>query len=738
MKRVLKRLARRFGLQITRTPQADHRIFREPAWYGLDLQNLKAFANRVAEFSASSGESEAVSNVYLTGLLNDRAPSEVCRIEIGNANTLQVGIWRKDRASVTASFVRRTDADRFEWANRDVIEPKRCKWRVAFIGESVARGYLYDPEFNPAAVLQHILHAKLRPENVDVVDLAKSSLSMQPLKDLIGQSLALMPDVIVIFAGNNWHQRLTEADIPYLDNLIRNDGVRGLKSLIDAKAEQSVTQLIRQANALVAGTDVRLIWVVPEFNLADWDDPEANVPLLSPEDSSLWRQLRKRADLALVQRDINSAIDAAKAMTSLDGGTSPVSARILADCYHLLGDSLAVRRAREQYRDASGWDPTFPYSPRTSAVIQNALRQAGGMPNNFVVDLPDVIGRHLDGALPGRRMFLDYCHLTAEGINVAMAGVASEVIATLTGQDAKQVSPGDFLFPSRDVEGKACFLAAIHNAHYYQGYAITRYWCERALEHWPQCADLMRGFLDFETRISPVMACKSGIAMFGRRELVTLMRGGKKRLDLVLCKAMMDALGEEGSLLEVQLEKLRAEEHSIQAGPKELTEFYYSSAVLGSEDCAWTSKSFPINRGQRSLYASAFWEKSKFLFFSAKEGAVTLKICFRIPGDTLCDATIAIGVNGHLLMNTAASGNWKTVEIAVPRECLVDGLNEVFIIWPDADDRSGAMLNQIADALLARRVPHFHRVFGEIHSLRVSDSSCVTDVAKRTAVASNV
>ena len=31
-------------------------------------------------------------------------------------------------------------------------------------------------------------------------------------------------------------------------------------------------------------------------------------------------------------------------------------------------------------------------------------------------------------------MFLDYCHLTAEGINLAMAAVASKVLASLTGK----------------------------------------------------------------------------------------------------------------------------------------------------------------------------------------------------------------------------------------------------------------------------------------------------------------
>jgi hypothetical protein len=725
MKRVLKAIARRFGYQISQiAPQTDHVVFSETTDGEYDLLGLRAFATRAAQFSASPHETQAICNFYLTGILKEQPYQEVSRIEVGNANTLEVGIWRKKSRAKDAPFVRRADRDWFDWANRETIEPKRRKWRVVLVGESVARGYLYDPEFTPASELEGMLGSYLGPAEIDVVDLAKSSLTMRPLKVLIGQSLALLPDVIVVFAGNNWHMHLTESDIPHVDSLLRKDGVPAMKSFIDAKTEQAVRQLTSQVNSLLNGRRVTVIWVVPEFNLDDWNGPVSNAPLLAGQGNEQWRDLSERAGVAFGKRDLVLAEKLAKEMIGLDGGTNSVPLRILAECCRSNGDLQGARRYLEMCRDAEGWDPSFAYSPRTSSTIQNALREVASVPNNFVIDLPGILSRHLNGALPNRRIFLDYCHLTAEGINVAMAAVASKVLESLTGQAISienlrsKSSP-----PSREVEGRACFLAAVHNAHYYQSYDLAHYWCARALQFWPECAQIMTRFVDFQTRRAPMMACKSAIELFGRRELVTLMRGGKKRLDIALSEAIIKCLKAVGIDIGKETADLRAKEHSTRTGPKELTDFYYSSTMLGPSERAWTTMAFPRNRASHCIYASAFWETSKFVFFGEKGRPIGLKLTYRVPNPPRSGGTVEIDVNGHRVAQAPVGESWQTLEIYILNDYVVDGLNEIVITWPNEEECSEAALNRAADALLARRVPNFYRVFGEIHALVVFEPS---------------
>jgi hypothetical protein len=618
-------------------------------------------------------------------------------------------------------------ADWFSWADKERLEPKRGKWRVVLIGESVARGYLYDPHYTPASVLEGMLKSHLGAEDVDVVDLAKSNLTIEQLKTLVGQSLALLPDLIVIFAGNNWRTHVTESDIPYVDSLLRKEGVPAMKAFLDTRREQAVRQLTSQVNSFLDANKVPVIWVVPEFNLDGWADPISNAPHLVGNGNSEWRALSEQAGHALRAHDLVLAESAAKRMASLDGGTNAVPLRILAECCRPNGDISGTRRYLELARDAEGWDPSFAYSPRVSSSIQIALREAASGPSKVVVDLPDVLSQHLDNALPDRRVFLDYCHLTAEGINVAMAAVASKVLALLMGEDILfQQIENSTLSLSAKLEGQVCFLAAVHNAHFYQGYDVVSYWCSRAIQFWPECAQIMTRFVDLQTRRVPIMACKSTLELFAMGEshaLRYLLRGGKQRIDMVLGDAVVQCVNAIGLDIGKEVSDLRVQEHAIRTGPKELTDFYYSSAMIDPAERAWTSRSFSTNRGSHSIYASAFWETSKFIFFADKGQPVGLKFTYRVPTSSSSGGTVQIAVNGHRVEQAPVGRGWQTLEIAISSTYVVDGINEIVITWPKEGDSSQVELDRAADALLARRLPRFYRVFGEIHALTVFDPS---------------
>jgi hypothetical protein len=512
----------------------------------------------------------------------------------------------------------------------------------------------------------------------------------------------------------------------YVDTLLRYEGVPALKSFLDSRVRQSAELLTQQVQALLERRkELAVVWVVPEFNLDDWTDLISSPPHLPGTGDRTWRELDERIHLALGESAFGRVEALARQMSDLDGGTSSVPLRVLAECRRTAGDLQAARRYLELCRDAEGWDPSCSYSPRVSSSIQSALREAASA-RSRVVDLPKVLEQYDGQALPNRRLFLDYCHLTSEALKVAVGAIAAEALAALTG---RTVPPSTLRArcptPSAKIEGKASFLAAVHNAHFYQSGELVQYWCARALQLWPESIQLMTRLLDAQTRRIPKLACRSTLELLELDELGTsqyLLRSGAQRLELVLGEAIATVARQSSAQIQ-DFVALRLSEHSLSSGPKELTHFYYSSAIPALAKRGWMTCSLADNGGSRAMYASAYWEASKFIFFSEGGKAVDVKLTCRLPASDVSGAAIELAINGHPLLRAPIDTQWQTLRMSIPGERIVDGMNEIAITWPIDTAGSQAALARMADELMARQLPRFHRVFGEIHSLVVSAAS---------------
>src|SRR5690349_9542189 len=136
-------------------------------------ESLKPFADRIARSAASSDADQLVRMLRISGLTgeygghriahlgDDERPSTITVSEPGvpQSQSKLIGIWERKEENGNVCFARRVDMMEVWhfWANVGRIEAKSSKLRVLFIGESVARGYLYDPGFTPALALQMIL-----------------------------------------------------------------------------------------------------------------------------------------------------------------------------------------------------------------------------------------------------------------------------------------------------------------------------------------------------------------------------------------------------------------------------------------------------------------------------------------------------------------------------------------------------------------------------------------------------
>src|SRR4051794_22717408 len=142
-----------------------------------------------------------------------------------------ISIWEPREVDGERVFVRPNPlalGDHF--ATVKELRPKTSELplRVAFFGESVAAGYLYAPHLTPARVLESQLKAA---GDFEVVDLARTNETLAGLAETVRTSLQINPDVLVIFAGNNWNLLETPEISPYAPSVTaRRDYAAALRA----------------------------------------------------------------------------------------------------------------------------------------------------------------------------------------------------------------------------------------------------------------------------------------------------------------------------------------------------------------------------------------------------------------------------------------------------------------------------------------------------------------------------
>ncbi len=623
---------------------------------------LKSLADETARLLNDGGES-AVLPMERLGLLSLPEKSSA------GARPGVVGIWEGG-----AQGYQRAEALRDQWrlwADVQLIPPKGEKKRLLLLGESVARGFLYDPDFNPAKALEACVPAVLG-EPVEVVDLAKTDLTGSQLTSLISVAPALEPDLLVVFAGNNWlladpRDRLLEA------TALREGGAPGLKARREQRLATFVATLRRQLEELSAR--IPIVLVVPEINLLDWRfGGKADAPWLPPGRNRRWLECQEAAFSALASGHLEDAAALAREMVDLDGGTAASGWIILADCARGTGDLAAARTCLEKARDAHLWDLT-QQTPRAVSVIQRTLRECALPDRISVVDLPTCFSAWQGGELPGRHLFLDYCHLSADGIRVAMAATALEVAALL---DAGRALPGieslvnEIPPPSPEIEATAHFAAALQSSHEGQPGSFVAYLCHEAARRSVAVAQAMREFLEVRTRRAPTWGCtayerlSSLVAPFLRRYVLL----SPKLFEAVLLPAIAKALETNDLPSLTFLEELRKDERGLTDRPSDLLDPYYRVSL---RDPDWLESSPYLRR--------AYSPTSRYPWISRIPREVVFELNCRRTG-TAEPGECEVRVNGTRVTRLPLTREWSTFHFSAPGELVRGGVNWLEIDWP--------------------------------------------------------
>ncbi|MFL6282406.1 MAG: hypothetical protein ACJ74Q_04495 [Pyrinomonadaceae bacterium] len=708
--------------------------------------SLKAFANRIAETVQSNDTALTLRLLRLSGLLGTQPDGDPRKSSaagvVGDAdvdthpapNPNHIGIWERREENGKTSFVRRMEIIE-EWdywsPNLGRIEAKGSKLRVVLIGESVARGYLYDPAFTPAMALEMILGPRFGKDEIEIIDLARTNLSCAMLRDVATNALLLEPDVTIIYAGNNWGATFPgPAGIAGLDEAVSKNGIKGAKQVSEKQIRRMARHAVKAVSAAYQSKGVPLVWMIPEFDLGDWRDPVTNAPHLASGLNREWLDLLGEAQGAMRDGDYARAEEMGGRMVEIDEGVSVAGLYVLADCRRHAGDVEGERKHLEAALDVVSWDFSRMVYPRTySASREVLLDEVPKYPLHQLIDVRALFKEYLGGGIPGRRMFIDYCHLASEGIRVAMAAAASCVLRALKRAEAPwQALVDERVAPPPETEAEASFLAAIHNAHTWQSYDLVRYYCARALKLSPHVAEFMLSFLEIQTRNALPMR------MSAAEERITLsasplmrqylLRLNEKRLDRMLLGAVTDALAEAGIDARERLERMRREEHSVTQGEVNLLEYYYCSSAEQLQEITWllSLSSYNEHRPNGAQYYKAYGPASRFYFVGEAGRPVRLSVACRLPQPAPAEASIFVELNARPQVEIVIGGDWSAWEVDVSGEVVRDGLNEVTVRWPMPELASAAALERAVLDLYDRIIPEFYPVFGEIHSFIASDA----------------
>ncbi|QXV63881.1 hypothetical protein INP83_12280 [Mucilaginibacter sp. 21P] len=662
-------------------------------------------------------------------MMSSSAPAEPHAEEAGPFVPGQsVGIWKSEDINGQRRFVRESKNKIASlWASVPVIPPKSERKRVVLLGESVARGYLFDPHFNPALCLQQIVN-KSNFIDAEIVDLARVSIEMPELTQLTRDCLALKPDVIVVFAGNNWfasylnisssnelaeinalineHSKADVAGVRFLNNDVFNAIRQNVEDKLATLAAEYITLLSEIARA----NQIPVIVVIPEFNLLDWKSTEMERILfrLSAEDLDKWLNAKWQAEQAIERAD-NEALKAAANVMIATDGSHPLGYELLAQYYLNNNDNAGARLNLEKARDTSLFCRSSGQA-RIYKVIQNKIIATAAETNLAVINLVDFFDRHFEGQLPGRNIFLDYCHLNDAGIILTMKQVAKKLLTALNIKADENLIDELEIDVDSDVKAIAYLCAAVHNAHYGQGDEIIGYLVREANECSHISRDIFKKYADFSSRKIDTVLCKSHQDLI-EGELITqyergsgfISKRGKKLLDLSLVDAMIATLKDAAIDIGEEITDLRMSEHSPASGPVDLLTPFYNTT------------SYDTYFGKEKPYYVARGTTSDFCLLADSYNSLNLKITYRMPETLAAGQAVQVLVNGNPLRILAVTNSWHTVDFEVPASMLVKGVNSIKLIWPHH-----GIVGLTANVLSSQEqsIDKLTAIFGELHMFK--------------------
>jgi len=334
--------------------------------------------------------------------------------------------------------------------------------------------------------------------------------------------------------------------------------------------------------------------------------------------------------------------------------------------------------------------------------------------------------------VPDRRLFLDYCHLTLDGMRHAMAAV-TEAVLEITGPPSRRMPPRDAIRASfepqlpAEMDAQVKFMSMLYGAHYgcdhdpYSGEAVGAK--SRVSEHWLSQARHASGDIDqlllTYARLRNAPFHSFGLSAEQQRMHLSLTElegqtSQSEGLDADVVNLILAQLRDaQGTACDAVIETL-IEHHAVERAPADLCNAAHH----------WSLAERQYDGGGYSSSACALmlarWPCSHYCFVSAATHPLHLLVTARLPLIALeRRGPVALLVNGEEIGEMDLETSWTHGKFEIPSALLRRGHNKLTLEWPPLPAEGDEALEQIIERLEMGVPVDVHPVFGEVQALKI-------------------
>jgi hypothetical protein len=713
----------------------------------IDQQSGEIFLwDRLANLLHTEEGCEIAMLMQQCGLLKSESSTNLIdRLKQKAASTVEpraIGPWVPRNIGSELEFVRENKWDKYLWLEeRDILKPdkKEGTYRVCLVGESVAAGMFFSPNISPAKVLNSILDQTISDtiNYVEVIDFSRNAMRIELLVDVVDAASQLNPDVIVVFAGNNFCRDHT---------IGRADQSNISKTLIDIATQQGPIGLVKHftdelALATHAAIDVlvanavrnasEILWLIPTTRTS-WQRLSP-VPWLGNGKTKQWHDLLKESLRALKSKHYSKVLELAQTMEELDQRTSPTSQRLLATAHFGLGQAGEAAKHCQQEVDVDcALERNSFLSPGIQSNVKTIIEERAKRDGFKCINLQTVFTEYSNAATDPIDLFVDYCHLSIEGMHVAMSSVAAEISTDFSNWNEviKNIKP---LTVDPKYIARGLFEATIYTSHMQHSLdensskSNLRQCFRHALSLWEGLEQTMTQYVRMRhgavvTEVSQdahqIVASANSLLDYG---ILQWIHGVDTQTIEAICGALDDEGCDGKTLLTYyqEYDKRKLKEGVDITNPRYLKYFGRDGEVDWDPERG-TYRTQP--------YLRAYWPQLPLVFVADKNTHLDCCLISRLPvdGGKERQGSIKITVNGRFITELAVTHFWSRGHFRIEANFLSEGFNDIEIQWPDLPKDDSPAIKSAVRKLQVFGRSAWYPVFGEVYSFHIKSSRTAT------------